>query len=53
MKSRHLQKKILKNVLMDEIDEELEEFEELDIPEWDEQEMEAMTEDPVEVIGRI
>lgn len=34
----------------DEIDEELEEFEELDIPEWDEQEMEAMTEDPVEVI---
>ena len=27
-----------------------EEFEELDIPEWDEQEMEAMTEDPVEVI---
>ena len=34
----------------DEIDEELEEFEELDIPEWDEQEMEAMTEEPVEVI---
>lgn len=34
----------------DEIDEELEEFEELDIPEWDEQEMEAMTEGPVEVI---
>lgn len=34
----------------DEIDEELEEFEELGIPEWDEQEMEAMTEDPVEVI---
>lgn len=34
----------------DEIDEELEDFEELDIPEWDEQEMEAMTEDPVEVI---
>lgn len=34
----------------DEIDEELEKFEELDIPEWDEQEMEAMTEDPVEVI---
>lgn len=34
----------------DEIDEELEEFEELDIPEWDEQEMEEMTEDPVEVI---
>lgn len=34
----------------DEIDEELEEFEELDIPEWDEQEMEAMTEDPVGVI---
>lgn len=34
----------------DEIDEELEEFEELDISEWDEQEMEAMTEGPVEVI---
>lgn len=34
----------------DEIDEELEDFEELDIPEWDEQEMEAMTEEPVEVI---
>ena len=34
----------------DEIDEELEDFEELDIPEWDEQEMEAMTEGPVEVI---
>ena len=34
----------------DEIDEELEEFEELDIPEWYEQEMEAMTEEPVEVI---
>lgn len=34
----------------DEIDEELEEFEELDIPEWDEQGMEAMTEGPVEVI---
>ncbi|MFR3637707.1 MAG: AAA family ATPase [Faecalimonas sp.] len=34
----------------DEIDEELEEFEELDIPEWDEREMEAMTEGPVEVI---
>lgn len=34
----------------DEIDEELEEFEELDIPEWDEQEMEAMTEELVEVI---
>lgn len=34
----------------DEIDEELEGFEELDIPEWDEQEMEAMTEEPVEVI---
>lgn len=34
----------------DEIDEELEEFEELDISEWDEQEMEAMTEEPVEVI---
>ena len=34
----------------DEIDEELEEFEVLDIPEGDEQEREAMTEEPVEVI---